>query len=105
MTLVGSKSSAETGLDGLRQDPWFWVHALQETYLPDAAALFAPDDTRRLWRPSSYEFNPTLAGRVFDQESLKRGVWMLREMEVWRDDGRLVLATNGEIEQIAPQEE
>lgn len=88
------------------RDPFFWVTALGETYLPGGDALYCALDPRNRGRiPSSYRFNSSLAGKIFDNEAQKRDLVILEEAETWHDQGRLVLYTDGTFEVIPPEED
>jgi len=87
------------------RDPWFWITALGDTYLPGGEALHCALDPRnRNQVPSSYLFNRGLAGRIFDNEAQKRNLIILEEAQTWHDQGRLVLYTDGSFEVIPPIE-
>jgi len=88
------------------RNPYYWMYAIQGVYITDPSAFYSPLDRRdRDGVRSSYEFNMELAGRVFDQEALKKDIWILREAEAWHKEGQLVLYTNGEFGYVAPAED
>lgn len=87
------------------RNPWFWITALGDTYLPGGEALHCALDPRnRAQVPSSYVFNTQLAGRIFDNEAQKRNLIILEEADTWHDQGRLVLYTDGTFAVIPPKE-
>lgn len=83
------------------RNPFFWVTAIGDAYLPDPSAFRCPLDTRaRNTAPSSYKFNLDLAGRLFDIERQKKKLVILEEAGTWHDGSRLVLYTNGEFDLV-----